>query len=63
MNGQATVEPTRMARLKAFAFQGADVEAHTPSAHKESTDRTYFGSAEIKPRVTSTTLTLRMSGG
>jgi len=41
------IDPARVATLRALAFQGAVIEAHTPAAHKESNDRTFFGDADV----------------
>lgn len=43
----ATVDPSRLPRLRGLANQGAAIEAHTPDAHKESTDRTFFGETDV----------------
>jgi hypothetical protein len=43
----ATVEPARVARLKALVFEGARVEATTPAAHQESVERTFIGARDV----------------
>jgi hypothetical protein len=45
--GDATVDPVRLARLRDLANESAVIEAHTPAAHKESNDRTFFGDADV----------------
>ena len=47
VEAQATVDAAHLPALRALSYQGAWIEAHTPSAHKESTDRTFFGDAEV----------------
>lgn len=42
-----TLEPGRTARLKALAYRGAEIEAHTPAAHRESCERTFIGSRDV----------------
>lgn len=42
-----TLEPARVARLRALVYEGANIEAHTPAAHRESVDRTFIGSKDV----------------
>lgn len=43
----ATVERGRVSRLKAVVYRGAEIEAHTPAAHRESVERTFIGAAAV----------------
>lgn len=47
VDADSTIEPARVAKLKAIAFEGARVESYTPAAHRESMERTFFGAADI----------------
>jgi hypothetical protein len=47
VDAHATIEPARVERLKAIALRGANIEAHTPAAHRESVERTFIGSKAV----------------
>ena len=42
-----TFAPDRVARLRALVYRGAEVEAHTPAAHRESVERTFIGARAV----------------
>ena len=42
-----TIDPARVARLKALVYRGAEIEAHTPTAHHESVERTFIGARDV----------------
>lgn len=42
-----TMDAARVERLKALVYRGAEIEAHTPAAHKESVERTFIGSRDV----------------
>lgn len=42
-----TLDPARIEALKALAYEGAVIEAHTPAAGRESCERTFIGSADV----------------
>lgn len=42
-----TTAPDRLARLRELVYRGADVEAHTPAAHRESVERTFIGAGDV----------------
>lgn len=44
-----TVEtaPARVQRLRDLVYQGAEIEAHTPLAHRESVERTFIGPRDV----------------
>lgn len=43
----AELAADKVARLRGLAFQGADIEAHTPAANGETCDRTFIGEGEV----------------
>lgn len=43
----ATLDPARLRRLRAMVLTGAEIEAHTPAAHHESAERTFFGARQV----------------
>jgi hypothetical protein len=43
----AEIAPDKVAHLRALAFQGAEIEAHTPAANGETCDRTFIGEQEV----------------
>ncbi|MEW6598583.1 MAG: twin-arginine translocation pathway signal protein [Pseudomonadota bacterium] len=43
----AELAPDKVTRLRALAFQGAEIEAHTPAANGETCDRTFIGEQEV----------------
>ncbi len=42
-----TIDPARVERLKALVYRGAEIEANTPAAHKESVERTFIGAGDV----------------
>ena len=47
VSADATIEPSRVAKLSGLAFQGSYIEAHTPAAHRESVARTFIGARAV----------------
>lgn len=39
--------PARVSRLRDLVYRGADIEAHTPPAHRESVERTFIGAGDV----------------
>lgn len=44
---QGTIDPKDLVRLKALVYRGAEIEAHTPAAHRESVERTFIGTRDV----------------
>lgn len=42
-----TINPVRVEKLRALVYQGAQVEARTPLAHRESVERTFIGARDV----------------
>ncbi|MFZ5668771.1 MAG: Acg family FMN-binding oxidoreductase [Pseudomonadota bacterium] len=42
-----TVAPDRVERLRGLVYRGAEIEAHTPPAHRESVERTFIGARAV----------------
>ena len=47
IRSDATVDAERVKRLRAIVFDGAGTEARTPSAHRESVERTFIGARDV----------------
>ncbi|HRD47590.1 MAG TPA: hypothetical protein PLF78_14030 [Caulobacter sp.] len=45
--GGGTVDPQQVDRLRSLVFQGAEIEATTPAAHRESVERTFIGADDV----------------
>lgn len=42
-----TIDPARVERLRELVYRGAEIEANTPAAHRESVERTFIGARDV----------------